>query len=311
MMLTTPRWALGDFSRLFKQLVGQPIDRLNQCHPMLGWDARRIPLAWCLLGNSEQFANCLASNTLNDLARCEADISHTNQVREIKSHSQDYKSLSPPNRVCIIARQPQKKLAMKKHWSERLNSRRKQLGWTQRELAKRSKINEDVIRKYIQGGIDKPRGDVLTVLAKVIGVSHIWLEHGTSLQNMTIPLLGFVGAGEQFVPAQDLSDSLEIRAEDLDLFAVTVRGVSGLPVYKPGEVVVCSRTAGSSQNSFLNSDAVVMLRDGRAFLKKIVRGAISGTYTLHSYNDLPIENVWVEWVAPVVMVIRKPELLQS
>lgn len=195
------------------------------------------------------------------------------------------------------------------HWSERLRRRLRHLGWTQRELSRRTGISEDKIRKYHQGIIDNPRGDVLTKLAKSLNVSLIWLEHGTSLQNMTLPLLGHVGAGETFYPEPDLGGQIEIAAENLDLFAVTVRGQSALPAYRPGEIVVCSRAAGMSENAYLNTDAVVMLRDGRAFLKRITRGAISGTYTLHSYNGDPIENVSVEWVAPVVMVIRKPTLL--
>jgi transcriptional regulator with XRE-family HTH domain len=195
------------------------------------------------------------------------------------------------------------------HWSERLKRRLKEKGWTQRELARRSGISEDLIRKYYQGVIDQPRGDALKTLAKTLECSRIWLELGVSIQNMTMPLLGYVGAGEEFFADGELTEKVEIRAEELDLFGVTVRGTSGLPAYRPGEVVVCSRSAGVTESNYLNTDAVVRLRDGRAYLKRVTRGNISGTYTLHSYNAEPIENVRIEWAAPVVMVLRKPGLL--
>ena len=184
------------------------------------------------------------------------------------------------------------------------------LGWSQTELARRSGVSIDLIRKYFTGMVDKPRGDVLPNLASALSVSTIWLEHGASLRNMTIPLIGFVGAGERFFPESNSGEELvEIKADDLDLFAVTVRGNSGLPVYKQGEVVVCSRTAGTNENSYLGSDCVVMLRTGEAYLKKVIRGARLGTVTLLSYNGDPIENVSIEWAAPVVMVLRRPSLL--
>lgn len=196
------------------------------------------------------------------------------------------------------------------HWSERMAQRLKQLNWSQRELAKRSGIDENKIRKYHQGVIDKPRGNVLTKLAKAMNVTEIWLQHGTNIQQMSIPQVGFVGAGEVFYPDLSSREIVEIKASDLDLFCVEVRGESGLPVYKPGEIVVCSRSAGHSENSYLNKDCAVVLADGRAYLKRIGRGTRIGMYTLHSYNGAPIENVMIDWVAPVVMVIRDTSILK-
>lgn len=149
----------------------------------------------------------------------------------------------------------------------------------------------------------------MPVLAKALSVSALWLEHGVQLRKMSIPLIGYVGAGERFFPTQSDDAPLEITAENLDLFAVTVRGTSGLPAYRPGEVVVCSRAAGNSDDQVLNKDCVVQMQTGEAYLKKVMRGGRAGTYTLISYNGDPIENVVVDWLAPVVMVLRNPGLL--
>lgn len=196
-----------------------------------------------------------------------------------------------------------------KHWSKRLRERLRQIGWTQTELARRSGVSKELVRKYASGAVDNPRGDILPKLAKALNVTTIYLEHGVQLKKMSIPVVGYVGAGERFFPETLRGETIEIQDEDLELFAVTVRGNSGLPVYKPGEVVVCSRAAGASENQFLNNDCVVSLGTGEAYLKKVIRGGRIGTYTLISYNAEAIENVVLEWVAPVVMVLRKPGLL--
>lgn len=195
-------------------------------------------------------------------------------------------------------------------WNERLKSRLKQIGMTQRELARRTGIEEALIRKYTQGVVDNPRGSALSKMAKALNVSLIWLEHGTALQQMSIPLLGIVGAGEVFYPDESARELVQVSADHVDLFCVQVRGESALPVYKPGEYIVCSRTAGHSENEFLNRDCAVQLVDGSAYVKRVGRGTKIGTYTLHSYNAAPIENVSIDWCAPVVMVIKDLSLLK-
>lgn len=230
---------------------------------------------------------------------------------ELNSPCQDYISAARKREVCIIGDENSRDsgYVTQKHWSQRLRARLRELGWTQTELARRSGVSRELVRKYASGAVASPRGDILPKLSKALNVSVVWLEHGVQLKKMTIPVIGYVGAGEQFFPETLTETPVVIEADDLDLFAVTVRGTSGLPAYRPGEVVVCSRAAGASENQFLNTDCVVSLPTGEAYLKKVIRGARVGTYTLTSYNGPPIENVTVDWVAPVVMVLRKPTLL--
>ena len=65
-------------------------------------------------------------------------------------------------------------------WSKRLNDRRKHLGWSQAELARRSQVSEDSVRKYCQGGVDQPRGSTIDALADALGVDRLWLRDGVS-----------------------------------------------------------------------------------------------------------------------------------
>ena len=195
-------------------------------------------------------------------------------------------------------------------WWERVDRLREQRGWTWKELAKQARLPYDVIRKYSQGAVANPRGDAFTKLATALGVSASYLEYGNTLPVMTIPVMGVVGAGEKLFPDETgILDQIKINAEEMDLFAVTIRGDSGQPVYKPGEIAVCSRVAGLSENGFLNYDCIVKLVTGESYIKKVVRGAKPGLYTLLSNQGEPISDVRLDWAAPVVFVIRRPGLL--
>lgn len=198
------------------------------------------------------------------------------------------------------------------HWSERLERVRKQRHWTQKELAQRAGVEYASLRKYAQGEIHRPRGDIVKHLAKALGVSPLWLEHGEGPPTNAIAIVGEVGAGETFYPADTGTiDELTLDFARLDLIAVTIRGSSGLPVYRPGEVVVCSRAAGQSEAGFLNTDCILMTREGAGYLKRPVRGSKPGLYSLLSYNAPTIDDVVVDWAAPVVFVVRHPGILRA
>jgi len=54
--------------------------------------------------------------------------------------------------------------------ANRLKTLRKNKGWSQRELAKRSRVPQSAIH-YIEGGNRNPRSDTLQKLAKTLGVT--------------------------------------------------------------------------------------------------------------------------------------------
>ena len=190
------------------------------------------------------------------------------------------------------------------HWSKRLDERRRQLGWTQRELAKRAGLDEALVRKYHQGLVDNPRGDIMGTLAKTVGVSQIWLEHGKVPQRMVFPVIGSIQTADAYVPDNSKKELIEIQPDDLDIFCLQLKTELGLPGYRLGDMVLCSRSAGRSDNHYLNKDCAVGLIDGRVVLKRVTKGSKSGCVTLHGFNSDPMDNVRPEWIAPVVMVIR-------
>lgn len=46
-------------------------------------------------------------------------------------------------------------------WHDRLQRKRAELGWSKRELHRRSGVPYDSVVKYLKGDVDNPRGDIL------------------------------------------------------------------------------------------------------------------------------------------------------
>ena len=195
------------------------------------------------------------------------------------------------------------------HWSKRLWKALSWKGWSQRELARRAGLDEQKVYKYLQGKVDQPRGDTLLRLADTLGVTESWLRYEVGPAVTNIPVVGRVASGESFVPFDDAPmgggyEELDFNLVDPDPIAVEVRGESMLPVYRPGDYLICSRRRGADLQEALNKDCVVRTSENEGYIKKLVQGSRANTYTLVSYNAAPIENQKLFWAAPIVWVKR-------
>ncbi|NQV55950.1 MAG: helix-turn-helix transcriptional regulator [Rhodospirillales bacterium] len=195
------------------------------------------------------------------------------------------------------------------HWSQRLWKALEWKGWTQRELARRTGIHEQKVYKYLQGRVDNPRGDIMLRLADTLGVTEHWLRFETGPAVVHIPLIGRISSGESFIPSDDNPleagyNEVEFALDDADPIAIEIRGESMLPVYRPGDMLICSRRRGADIESCLNKDCVVKTDQGEGYVKKLAKGAMPGTFTLISYNAAPIENTRLLWAAPIIWVKR-------
>src|SRR3970040_2400541 len=189
------------------------------------------------------------------------------------------------------------------HWSKRLWRALEWKGWTQRELAQRAGIDEQKVYKSLQGKVDQPRGDTMLGLADALGVTESWLRFEVGPAVVRIPLVGRVSSGEAFLPFDDNPlgtgyDEIEFTLDDADPIAIEVRGESMLPVYRPGDFLLCSRRRGIEIQSCLNKDCVVKTDQGEGYVKKLIHGSSVNSFTLLSYNASPIENVRLLWAAP-------------
>lgn len=195
-------------------------------------------------------------------------------------------------------------------WSLRLNHRRQDLGWSMRTLAARADINYDSVNKYCRGEVLQPRGDNMQRLASALGVSAEWLRDG-DLRSLSFPVVGYTGAGDGWIPVEDHQpgngmDTVEVDFTHLDPVAVRVRGDSMQPVYRDGEAIIGSRVRGAILDEVIGSDCIVLTADGRGLVKIVQRGSGPHLFRLRSYNPLheDIEDVALEWAAPIILTIR-------
>ena len=194
-------------------------------------------------------------------------------------------------------------------WSARMRQAMAMKDMSVGQLARSSRLAKDSIYKYLQGRVAQPRGDVLGRIARAMGVNEQWLRAGLGPQYSTLPVVGYVGAGEAFIPYGELVaggplDEIEFDLGAGDPIAVRVRGGSMEPVYRPGDVLICSRHPAVDAEAFIGRDCVVLLESGEGYVKRVVSGGRRGFFNLLSYAAPPINDVNLAWAAPILWVRR-------
>ncbi len=139
--------------------------------------------------------------------------------------------------------------------------------------------------------------------ARRFRVSFEWLMNGKGPMQpqgeRQVRLAGYVGAAQE-VYQFDEDGAGWVDAPPgapYDVEAVEVRGDSMLPLYKSGAILYYSKML--PPETMLGEQCVVRLADGRVLVKTLRRGAERGLYTLISLNAPDIEDVAVEWAAPI------------
>lgn len=128
----------------------------------------------------------------------------------------------------------------------------------------------------------------------------------------TAEVAGYVGGGAEVYAMDDHEPGAGL--EDVEIppgvpenaVLVIVRGDSMYPRYFDGEYLFYVR-AGHSPRELVGRECVVKLVDGRTFVKVLRPGADEQTFNLESWNSntATIEDVIVEWAAPVVARVNK------
>ncbi len=147
-----------------------------------------------------------------------------------------------------------------------------------------------------------------TKYAEALNVSAAYLLWGNPLDLPEgIPLVGYVAANaeEHFIydfEGNDNGDYINPIIEGAHS-ALKVSGVSMMPRYRPGDIVVVG-DALKDPAALLNKDVVARIKgDSHTVLKTLKRGG-GGLWKLNSINPLfdPIDNVELEWASPVLWV---------
>jgi transcriptional regulator with XRE-family HTH domain len=200
-------------------------------------------------------------------------------------------------------------------YPNRIKDIRKERGMTLEKLA--ASVNTSRGQIYqLENGLRKLSHDWMVRLAKPL---HCNPEDFIRMKDKGVPILGYVGAGEQVYPYDDLPSLKDIGESDKqmvncefaeapagatypDLIALRVKGNSMEPFLREGSLVYYGDRRDSAFDDLLNNHCVVGLKDGRLFLKILKRGSSPGKYNLLSHNATMIEDVELEWAAKVLFV---------
>jgi transcriptional regulator with XRE-family HTH domain len=215
-----------------------------------------------------------------------------------------------PNRIDTVFSKPAKIIAMgtrtpkrqKASSNNRLRARRLALGLTLEEVAERAHMSLITVQRK-ETGERQLRVHELEALAVALECEPEDLLPDSA---RTVPVVGRVGAGARVYPFDDHvpGDGLyEVKCppgmDPKKTVAVEVEGDSMWPI-DSGWVLFYSRAEEAVASQVIGKMCVVRVAgDGLTLVKRVARGSKPGLFTLRSTNAADIEDVALEWAAPV------------
>jgi transcriptional regulator with XRE-family HTH domain len=190
----------------------------------------------------------------------------------------------------------------------RIREWRKRRGLTQEALARRVGTSVSEIHK-LEVGKRRLTTDWLRRLGGALHCPAVELMAGEE-GDFTVPVVGYVGAGEQVYAIDDhaLGHGIDSVTCPLELdpettVAVAVRGDSMLPI-QDGWLLFYHRDYDGVPEECIGHLCVVRVADdGPVYVKQLRRGYSSGCFNLISTNASPIEDARLEWAAPVLLIL--------
>jgi len=188
---------------------------------------------------------------------------------------------------------------------EKLRRIMRATGWKQAKLAEHFGVTQATVSRWFSGSEPEgPRRDAINDAYDSL------VDEGPKDSSGTIiPVMGFIGAGGEIAPEfeQAPPEGLEqiwIPFElDDELVAFEVKGISMLPVYREGHVIVCYKEQKRPLDFFFGLEAAVRTSDGRRFLKTIMKAG--NAIDLHSFNAEPIIGVELEWIGEIFAALPR------
>jgi transcriptional regulator with XRE-family HTH domain len=189
---------------------------------------------------------------------------------------------------------------------ERIRRARKMLGLTQQHFADQLGVTQPTVHRWEKGFYD-PDERALQRLAALTQLSPAYFRYGdsdgTGHAARTVPLLGRIGAGAQIRLFDDRRaegqqadrpvDKVEAPIAATGIVALQVEGDSLYPVYQDSDVIF-----------YVRDPALPEPADGPMLLRRVMRDALRGRYTLVSHHAPPMNGVKLDWASPVRWVHR-------
>lgn len=127
---------------------------------------------------------------------------------------------------------------------------------------------------------------------------------------IVVPIVGYVQAGGEMI-LRDAEQGwlgeapLPPHGDPVHTVAVEVRGASMAGRIADGDIVYYDDRRDPPTESLLGRLCVVGLADGRAMVKRLIRGSKPGLFHLLSAAEDPIQDAEVSWAARVIWIQPK------
>lgn len=213
---------------------------------------------------------------------------------------------------------------------QRLKFARELRNITLEEAGKKVDVHKSTILRWENGETEKFKIPILEILANLYNVNPAWLMgydvpmETTSeyllkrigaipiseIQTVSIPILGTVKAGYDYLAQENIIDYVGFKLKKNDTenyYALNVVGDSMTPLFDDGDTVLVHK-----QETFENGDNCVVLINGEeATIKQVYKGttgielkAINPYYPPHIYTEEDIKKFPVKVIGVVEKSIR-------
>lgn len=176
-------------------------------------------------------------------------------------------------------------------------------GENQTQLADRFGVTQPTVSRWFGGAEPEgPLRDRILAQARGLGVVH----NRSGGNNLTVPVVGFVGAGGQIAYEEGQGPfgeaNMPPRGAGPSTVAVVVRGDSMSGQLEDGWTVYYDNRQDPPTESLMGKLCVVGMADGRVLIKKLYKGRGEGLYDLLSTNSRPLHDQRVAWAAKVTWI---------
>lgn len=191
--------------------------------------------------------------------------------------------------------------------AEKIKTIRTSMGLDQAPFGELLGASQSTVARWERGAL--PKAAILQRIAELANTSVESLLGMDEALPDSIPVVGYVGAGAAVIPCDDYAHGDGMYFIERPPFvtgkavAVEIKGDSMLPIAEDGWRIVYGGEQRFDEAEVLNKLCVVQLEDGRALVKRIMRGSQPHRYHLVSSNAPMIEDAQINWAARVKAII--------